>query len=91
MNWPGRAVPPPPAGKKSKNWVRGELSGSSGGSFSSDAVRVSVVPGGGPCDPDRADPPAVGIGDPGGEGPFPSDPWSSAVNSPWVAGTSVVP
>ena len=69
--------------------MRGELSGPSGGSFSSDVVKVSVVPGGGLCDPDRADPPAVEIGEPGGEGPFPSDPWSSSFNSPGVAGTRV--
>ena len=65
--------------------MSGELSG---GSFCSDAVKVSVVPGGSPCNPDWADPPAVWIGEPGGVGPFPSEPWSSAVISPGVVGRS---
>ena len=40
-NCPGWSVPPPPAGKKSENSVRGELSGSPGGPVCSDAVSVS--------------------------------------------------
>ncbi|CAL8379252.1 unnamed protein product [Boreogadus saida] len=72
-NWPGRAEPSALPGKKSENSVRGELSGSSGGSGCSDAVRVSGVSAWGPGDPDRMVPsPPVRIGDPGGDGPFPS-------------------
>ena len=55
------------------------------------AGKKSVVPGEGPGVPGRADPLAVRIGEPSGEGPFPSDPWSSAVDSPGVAGTRVAP
>ena len=78
---------PPLPGKKSENSVRGELSGSPGGSCGSDAVRVSGVSWWGPDEPDLAVPPLPEeIGDPGGEGPFPSDPWSSAVDSLGDAG-----